>query len=64
MTRKPVTIRASGKTHPAMEWIDEDGRSVSFTCCCRCPGSQNGSLANSARKIAEGHEAANCQNRK
>jgi hypothetical protein len=61
MTEVKVTVRANGKSHPAIELFDANGKSTGYIVCCRCPGSQNGSLANSARKIAEGHEASNCR---
>lgn len=53
---KNVTIRAAGKCHPAIQF--KDG---SFMVVCRCPGSQNGRLANAAVKIADGHDAVNCR---
>lgn len=61
MESKDVTIRANGKAHPAIELFDANGRSTGFIPCCNCPGSKNGSLANSAKKIAEGHEKSNCR---
>ncbi len=58
---KNVTVRASGKCHPAIEYFGADGKSNGFIVICNCPGSKNGSLASSARKIADGHEAVNCR---
>ena len=52
---KNVTIRANGKAHPAIEIAPGQ-----YLLCCKCPGSRNGQLANQATKVAEGHEAANC----
>lgn len=52
---KKVTIRASGKCHPA---ILVDGY---LMACCKCPGSNNGSLAAKATIIADGHEKVNCR---
>jgi len=50
-----ITVRANGKCHPAVQFEDKY-----FMIVCACPGSKNGSLANRATKIAEGHQAANC----
>jgi hypothetical protein len=52
---KEVTIRANGKAHPAIELSPGQ-----YLLCCKCPGSRNGQLARQATKVAEGHEAANC----
>ena len=56
MKFKKITIRKSGKCHPAIEY--EDG---GIMAVCTCPGSQNGSLANGSLKISEGHEQVNCR---
>lgn len=56
MKTKNITIRANGKCHPAIQF--KDG---SFMPVCNCPGSQNGRLANVSRKVADGHETANCR---
>ncbi len=56
METTKITVRAAGKCHPAIQFKDGG-----IMIVCRCPGSQNGSLANSARKIAEGHDAVNCR---
>lgn len=50
-----VTVRASGKCHPATQ--DAHG----FVLACSCPGSQSGRLAKSCVKVAEGWDAANCR---
>jgi hypothetical protein len=51
-----ITVRANGKCHPAMRFAD------GFVVIqCNCPGSKNGSLANRAVKVADGHESANCR---
>lgn len=56
---KLITVRASGKCHPAIEHP-----TYGIIVTCRCPGSQNGTLNNTARKVADGIEKANCQIRK
>lgn len=50
-----VTVRASGKCHPATQ--DSHG----FVLACSCPGSQSGRLAKSCVKVADGWEASNCR---
>ena len=57
---KKITVRAAGKAHPALQYFTTEGKPNGFVLCCRCPGSQNGGLANSAVKVADGHSAANC----
>lgn len=53
---KKITVRASGKCHPALDFGYGQPMIV-----CSCPGSKNGSLANRATKVADGHDSANCQ---
>jgi hypothetical protein len=53
---KSITVRASGKCHPAVQ--TESGFVI---LVCTCPGSKNGKLANVATKIADGHDKANCR---
>lgn len=56
MEYKKITVRANGKCHPAIEHP-----TYGMIVTCRCPGSQNGQLNNTARKVAEGHEQVNCR---
>ena len=51
----PITVRGNGKCHPA---IMHSRYGLIITCSC--PGSQNGSLAHSVRKVCGGHEKVNC----
>ena len=54
-TQVKITIRANGKAHPA--WMHNR---YGIIPACSCPGSQNGQMANRARKVADGWEASNC----
>jgi hypothetical protein len=59
MKNTDITIRSNdGKCHPAID----DG--LGWIVICRCPGSQNGTLAAKAVKVADGHAKSNCQKRK
>ena len=56
-TQEKITVRAGGKAHPA--WMHSR---YGLTVACSCPGSKNGTLNNTARKVADGWEKANCCN--
>lgn len=56
-TEEKITVRGRGKTHRAI-MHSRYGLMIS----CSCPGSQNGTLEKSVRKVAEGWEMANCGN--
>lgn len=56
METKDITVRAAGKCHPAIQ--SKDGW---IMVVCTCPGSKNGSLANKAVKVADGHDKVNCR---
>lgn len=53
---KEITVRANGKCHPALH----DER-YGMRVICNCPGSQNGTLNNTARKVADGFDKVNCR---
>jgi len=53
---KKVTIRANGKSHPALLI---NGNFLLLVCSC--PGSQNGKLAKTAKIVCEGFEESNCR---
>ena len=55
--QKAITVRASGKCHPAVVHPI-----YGVIIKCSCPGSKNGSMALTARKVADGWEKVNCKN--
>lgn len=46
-----VTIRKSGKCHPAIQYKHGD-----LVAVCSCPGSQNGAVV-----VGKGHDLVNCR---
>lgn len=51
-----ITVRASGKCHPA--WLDTRNNWVMVAC--HCPNSQNGRLAATSKKVADGWDKVTC----
>jgi hypothetical protein len=58
---KKITIRASGKAHRAIVYLDGPYKG-SITVTCSCPGSKNGRLRNQASYLCDGWEKSNCGN--
>lgn len=52
-----ITIRASGKCHPAL--FDTVTKTIAVVC--NCPNSQNGQLAARGTKVGEGYKLVNCR---